>query len=57
MIGGLAARHETVRRPVGQRIEATYHVAFPARDLWGEGAEAGDTVVVDLWETYLEEAP
>lgn len=39
------------------RRECTYHVAFKSRDLWSESTEADDTVVVDLWESYLEESP
>ncbi len=35
------------------RPEPVYAVRFAARDLWGEGSHA---VVVDLWESYLEEA-
>ena len=35
------------------RPEPVYSVRFAARDLWGEGSHA---VVVDLWESYLEEA-
>ncbi len=40
-----------------KRREATYHVEFQAADLWGDDAEANAPVVVDLWESYLEEAP
>lgn len=36
------------------RVEPVYAVRFPARDLWGVGSH---TVVVDLWESYLEEVP
>jgi nitrile hydratase len=39
-----------------RRKECTYHVAFKSRELWSESAEAEDTVVVDLWESYLEES-
>ena len=38
-----------------RRKEATYHVAFQAADLWGEDAEPCAPVIVDLWESYLEE--
>ena len=39
-----------------QRAEHTYHVEFTASELWpGEGAE-NDSVIVDLWDSYLEEA-
>lgn len=36
------------------RKEPTYHVEFDAADLWGDAGGRGETVVVDLWETYLE---
>ena len=36
------------------RDEPVYAVRFAARDLWGKGTHG---VVVDLWESYLEEAP
>ena len=37
-----------------RRSEPTYHVAFRADELWDEGARPGDSVVVDLWQSYLE---
>jgi nitrile hydratase beta subunit len=33
--------------------EPTYHVKFNAKDLWSDASENA-TVVVDLWESYLE---
>ncbi len=39
-----------------KRCEATYHVEFEASELWGDDAETNAPVVVDLWESYLEEA-
>jgi nitrile hydratase len=39
------------------RSEATYHVLFRAEDLWTDAAGRRETVVVDLWETYLEPTP
>jgi nitrile hydratase len=33
--------------------EPTYHVRFEARELWGPDAEAGTSIVVDLWQSYL----
>jgi nitrile hydratase len=38
---------------VPPRVETVYSVRFPAAALWGDGAHV---VVVDLWESYLEEA-
>jgi nitrile hydratase len=39
-----------------RRRECTYHVEFESAELWGEDAEAESPVIVDLWESYLEEA-
>jgi nitrile hydratase len=33
-----------------------YTVAFAATELWGAQARAGDEVLLDLWEPYLERA-
>jgi len=37
--------------------EPTYHVEFQACELWSDSAEPRSTVVVDLWQSYLEPAP
>jgi nitrile hydratase len=37
--------------------EPVYAVAFDSRELWGDDGRPPWTVVVDLWEHYLEEAP
>lgn len=34
--------------------EPTYCVRFDARELWGDEAEPGTEVTVDLWRSYLE---
>ena len=34
-----------------------YSVRFEAGELWGEDAEPGAAVYVDLWDDYLEAAP
>jgi nitrile hydratase len=36
------------------REEHTYHVEFDADELWTGEMRPGETVVIDLWETYLE---
>jgi len=36
--------------------EHTYHVEFPAQDLWSDAAASHESVIVDLWESYLEAA-
>lgn len=37
----------------GRDNQPVYAVRFEARELWGEEARAGDSVCVDLWESYL----
>lgn len=44
----------------GENPEHVYAVRFEGRELWGDGAEPGTSVLVDLFESYLvpaEEAP
>lgn len=36
------------------RKEPTYHVEFEAGNLWPEAGSRGESVVVDLWQSYLE---
>ena len=38
------------------RTEHTYHVEFLARELWADAVRRNETVVVDLWDSYLEGA-
>ncbi|MEI7711921.1 MAG: nitrile hydratase subunit beta [Rhodospirillales bacterium] len=40
----------------GEAPQPLYTVRFTARELWGEAANAADTVSLDLWEDYLERA-
>ena len=46
---------ETSRLGQGERPEYVYGVRFESRELWPD-ADERSTVVVDLWETYLEPA-
>lgn len=41
---------------LAHRSEHTYHVEFEARELWADAAGEKQTVVVDLWDSYLEGA-
>jgi nitrile hydratase subunit beta len=38
------------------RPQHVYTVSFTARELWGDAANARDTVRAELWEDYLERA-
>jgi nitrile hydratase subunit beta len=40
----------------GDAPQHLYTVAFSARELWGQQANARDRVHLDLWESYLEPA-
>jgi nitrile hydratase subunit beta len=40
----------------GEAPEWVYTVVFDGRELWGEDAQAGLTVSIDAWESYLEPA-
>jgi len=41
---------------LGEKPQHVYSVRFTARELWGEQANPKDTVVVALWDDYLESA-
>ena len=36
------------------RKEHTYHVEFESKDLWGDPDSDNESVIVDLWDSYLE---
>ncbi|MFN0145868.1 MAG: nitrile hydratase subunit beta [Dehalococcoidia bacterium] len=38
---------------LGEQPHHLYSVGFPAAELWGESAEPGTSVFIDLWEPYL----
>jgi nitrile hydratase len=39
---------------LGEKPQHVYSVRFLARELWGEQAKAKDTVVIAMWDDYLE---
>lgn len=41
---------------LGEAPEPLYGVAFDAAALWGTAEGAGDEVMIDLWESYMEPA-
>ncbi len=41
---------------LGPNPGIVYSVRFAARELWGESAETGQTLQIELWESYLEPA-
>lgn len=47
---------DTNAHGLGHHPQPVYNVVFAARELWGAQAEPNQTVSVDLWESYLEQA-
>jgi len=41
---------------LGEKPQHVYSVRFAARELWGDEAKLRDTVVVAMWDDYLEPA-
>ena len=37
-------------------LQHVYLIRFTARELWGDGASAHDSLHIDMWEDYLEPA-
>jgi nitrile hydratase len=53
---GVHVLPDTNAHALGECPQRLYGVRFPARELWGEGAHRGDTVHLDLWDSYLDPA-
>jgi nitrile hydratase beta subunit len=53
---GVFAFNDSLAQGHGENPQHVYSVRFMARELWGEGAAAADSVYVDLWDDHLESA-
>ena len=42
---------------LGKQPQMLYSVRFTGRELWGDSAEPGQVVYLDLWDSYLDPAP
>jgi nitrile hydratase len=47
---------DTNAHGLGEQPQPLYTVRFAAPELWGESAEANETVSLELWQSYLEPA-
>lgn len=47
---------DTIAHRQGENPEPVYAVRFEGTDLWGENAEPGTSVTLDLWESYMSPA-
>ena len=54
---GIARFPDSSAHGLGPQPQPLYNVAFPAVELWGETAEVGASVYLDLWESYLTTIP
>jgi hypothetical protein len=45
---------DTNAHGLGENPQHLYTVRFSARELWGDSAESNGSVLIDLWESYLE---
>jgi nitrile hydratase len=48
---------DTNAHGLGEQPQPLYAVRFAARELWGDSAEPGGVVYLDLWDSYLEPVP
>jgi nitrile hydratase subunit beta len=48
---------DTNAHGLGENPQHLYAVRILARELWGADAEANESIVIDLWESYLEKDP
>jgi nitrile hydratase beta subunit len=53
---GVFVFNDSLVQGLGPKPQHLYSVRFMARDLWGEGAGARDSVQVNLWDDHLESA-
>jgi nitrile hydratase beta subunit len=47
---------DTSAHGLGDKRQHVYSVRFTARELWGDAASPRDSVQIDLWDDYLEQA-
>ena len=45
---------DTNAHGLGENPQHLYSVRFSARELWGDAAEANESILIDLWESYLD---
>jgi nitrile hydratase subunit beta len=45
---------DTNAHGLGEHPQHLYTVRFAARELWGKAAEAKESVLIDLWDSYLD---
>jgi nitrile hydratase len=51
---GVQTFPDTNAHGLGRHPQMVYTVCFVGAELWGDSAEPGQTLYIDLWESYLE---
>jgi nitrile hydratase len=53
---GIQTFPDTNAHGLGRNPRMVYSVRFDGAELWGDSAEPGQTLYIDLWESYLRSA-
>jgi nitrile hydratase len=53
---GVHTLPDTNAHGLGEQTQALYSVRFAGRELWGEAAEPGQSLYIDLFDSYLDPA-
>jgi nitrile hydratase len=53
---GIQTFPDTNAHSLGRQPQMVYSVRFDGAELWGDSAEPGQTLFIDLWESYLRPA-
>jgi nitrile hydratase subunit beta len=53
---GVYSFPDTDAHGLGEKRQRVYSVRFTARELWGENASPRDSVYIDMWDDYLDQA-
>ncbi|HSR71987.1 MAG TPA: SH3-like domain-containing protein [Kiloniellales bacterium] len=53
---GIFVFPDTNALELGETPQHLYSVRFESREVWGEEGAAGNTILADLWDDYLEPA-
>lgn len=55
-VHGVFSYPDTSALGLGKHPQAVYSVCFAGQELWGDSAEAGESLYIDLWDSYLDPA-
>lgn len=53
---GIDDFHDVIPEGAAKSPQPVYNVRFEGVELWGDSAEANQTLHIDMWESYLSPA-